>query len=781
MTSLLPPDRFLPGLAPSLDERGMMDLVAAHLPDCRTGELVVLGCQPRYLRYKPETRCLVQYDLILRDRAGTTHALSAHISIFADDRGQRRWKSGRMARLIERTSRRQSEPPHVRAVYLADLHALLQIYPIDYDLRRLERATDPRYMSKVFRDSLPASGDVVAPTPPALLRYKPERKALLRFALQGGSFDTLYAKLHTHDRGALLLRATESLIQAGVATPRALIHVPRLHLIGHEEAAGIQLASRRGNPDFTGWMVPLALVLTRLQSIHVPNLPEHRLADEAATIARTTQWLSQVAPHLASRLTRLGDQITSSLAAAPERMTTIHGDFYDDQALVSEAGVVLIDLDELRRGHPLLDIGNMLAHLTSGQARGEDTGAAREAFLAVNQHRDHTAADVALFEAAALVKLAPGPCRRIEPNWPESIERIVRLAEMRLAQSQRTVAWSPGTGGNEATSGPVRDPALPQLQTLQNPIQMAAELGRIDAGRPISVQAIALIRHKPGRRAIVRYDIGPDGCDGGRADRLYAKTFASERGARVYQITRAIATAQAFGPDVALPEPVAFLPHLKLLVQRAVPGEPVGAALLAGDRALASRIATSLHRLHTSGLDLGREHDLAKELSPLPDSAARIDAQCPELNALASSCLSHVDQAGTRDWPWRWRPVHRDFYDAQILIHDGTLAVLDLDDAAMSEPAVDVANFAAHLRLLGVRRWGNAAALFAVERAAADRYRTLDPDLNAELLRFLTATTLFRLAGIHVQRSNGARVARLLLESCDRLLRVSEIPIADRV
>lgn len=91
--------------------------------------------------------------------------------------------------------------------------------------------------------------------------------------------------------------------------------------------------------------------------------------------------------------------------------------------------------------------------------------------------------------------------------------------------------------------------------------------------------------------------------------------------------------------------------------------------------------------------------------------------------------------------------------------------MLDLDDAAMSEPAVDVANFAAHLRLLRYQHPEAAADLARVEAAFVDRYRLLDPELEPSLYHFLTAVTMLRLAGIHCSRVNGREVARLLLET----------------
>jgi Ser/Thr protein kinase RdoA (MazF antagonist) len=509
-------------------------------------------------------------------------------------------------------------------------------------------------------------------------------------------------------------------------------------------------------------MDPLAATLARLQAVETGHLPARSLADEAATVVDTARWLSLVLPALAGRLTRLSERIGNGLASQPAAFRTVHGDFYDDQALVSDAGVTVIDLDELHRGHPLSDVGNMLAHLRSGEARGDGTGDARERFLrSALADEPHTTGDLAPFEAAALLRLAPGPFRRLEPDWPDGIERIVGLAEASLDTVRRSV-----TSSAKIPPGTIRDPELPHLCALRDPGRMTRELTAMG-----TLRSIELIRHKPGRRAILRYTVRrPDGT----IEHLYGKTFASERGPRVFAIARAIVAARAFGPDVRLPEPVAFLPELKLLVQRSVPGQPAESALLANDASLATRIATAFHRLHASGIDLERRHDLAKELAPLPGRVEDIRDGDPSLLPLALAALAAIETATcATDWLWRWRPVHRDAYHDQVLVDGDRLAILDLDDAAMSEPAVDVANVVAHLQLLGIQRHDDPAALAPAIDAFLGRSLALDPELDRSLLGLLRAATLLRLAGIHIGRANGPRVASLLLAESTSLLAIT--------
>jgi hypothetical protein len=60
--------------------------------------------------------------------------------------------------------------------------------------------------------------------------------------------------------------------------------------------------------------------------------------------------------------------------------------------------------------------------------------------------------------------------------------------------------------------------------------------------------------------------------------------------------------------------------------------------------------------------------------------------------------------------------------------------------------------------------------LASVSNGFIGQYCQLDAELDGRLLTYLTATTLLRLAGIHVTRPHGVTVARLLLDATAGLL-----------
>ncbi|MGH2558070.1 MAG: phosphotransferase [Thermomicrobiales bacterium] len=749
---LPPPDPALSGLPTLLDGDAMAAALAAHLPACAAGRVAIERVEPNYVRYKRGTSCLVGFRLTLRDaETGEISALPASARLYADERGARRASGKKLWRLLDVVARTYPAPPVERAAYIPSLQALIQLWPVDYDLPALPLAASPTILGPAFATVVPAAARA------ELIRYKPARKALFRYGSDDGALPAVYGKLLPDDRGAGICALAHALRRQGVPTPAPLAYLPNEQLLFHAAAPGRPLASLRGDRTYRDALEPTAEALDRLHASTHPVLTYDPTL-EGTAIRAAAHAVATLVPHLAGRAERLGNELAAALSRLPTDCATVHGDFYDDQVLVASDGVTLVDLDEARLGHPLLDAGNFLAHLTAAG----DPDEARSAFL--DAYRHHNAApssEVALFETIGLLKLAIRPFRHLDPDWPTGVETILNRTEecWRETQVERIPVGI--------------DPLLPSLRSLGDPNAMTSILTRDVYSAPVRVCEITLIRHKPGRRAIFRYDLDV-GADGNRRrERLYGKTFASERGPRVFEALQTITAAQVCGPGVRLPEPVAYLPDLKLLLQRAVPGDAITPSFLEGDTHLAVEIAEAIHALHTSGVDLPRRHDLARELDPLAARVEQLGTRSPAFARAACRCLALIERRQHRAWNWRWRPIHRDFYHDQVLAGEHGLSILDFDDAAISEPAVDVANLLAHLRLLAIQHPAAGDGPSRCAAAFAHRYRRLDSDLDPMLVRFLEGATLLRLAEIHQPRAEGDRIAARLLTTSEHLLRTT--------
>ena len=767
VTRIPPPaDRALPGLGTLFDGEVMQAELGSRLRPDSGFELT--ECRPIYVRYKAGTNCIVQYRLRLESkRDGAALELPAHASIHADGAAETDWNRSSFQRLLDRARRSHGELPIPRGIFLEELPALVEVYPVDRKLRRLLRAASASEARAALRESLPdvdrAAFDV---TEIERIRYKPRRKALLRYRLEGSTHSVVYGKLYARGVAERRFRIARLLSAAFLPTPPALAYDSELELVTHAEAEGTRLRDLRGGGDFKESMPLVAEALEELHSTAIDAIPELYGLDAAGSVMASGMAIGSLLPERAEQSLQLATRIAARIGQLDTRTSVLHGDFYDDQALVSPRGVTLLDFDEICIGPPAADVGNFIAHLEQNREDATALEGARAAFLeACVLERPDVAWSVALFESTALLRRAVAPFRQMRPDWPDRVAYIVELAARRFEEYERSSRRRSSGNGAQAV-----DPALPALVSLQDPETVARELERGVYGRPTELLELEIVRHKPGRRCTLRFRVRGNGGGAVWSETLYAKTYARGRAGRVHEVLRLVGGARVWGPGVAIPDAIAHLPALDASLQREVKGEPVADSLVAGDEGVAARIAEALHDLHRATLELPRRHSPEKEIEPLKERVERLAALCPSLGEPAQEALALVQERSWQAGLWRWRPVHRDFYYDQVLAGEHGLSLLDFDDAAMSEPAVDVANFLAHLGLLSLKSLGRPDGLAAVAEAFRQRSRELDEELDPRLVRFLEGATLLRLAQIHSEKENGPWLAARLLDESRRVL-----------
>jgi Phosphotransferase enzyme family len=301
------------------------------------------------------------------------------------------------------------------------------------------------------------------------------------------------------------------------------------------------------------------------------------------------------------------------------------------------------------------------------------------------------------------------------------------------------------------------DARLPHLATLTERESAARALAEAFE-EPVEVLDIAIVRHRPGRRCTLRYELIRGRAAG--PERIYAKTYASGRLAtRVHRTLVAAADGAAASDAIRVAEPLGCLLRLHLVLQSEVEGTSATPSLLAGDEGLAARIAEMAFALHSSAAKFDRNHRLRHQLASLD---ARLGGLPPDLAARARE-QGAAAAAALTPLRWRRRPVHRDFHEGQIVVDaNGRLGLLDLDNAAISEPAADVATFLGRLRLLALKQRASSAAVTAAAAAFRTRYSSLDRRLDRRLLQALEAMTLLRLACREVDR--GGPLASKLID-----------------
>jgi Ser/Thr protein kinase RdoA (MazF antagonist) len=270
------------------------------------------------------------------------------------------------------------------------------------------------------------------------------------------------------------------------------------------------------------------------------------------------------------------------------------------------------------------------------------------------------------------------------------------------------------------------------------------QLLEINLGPPVRLEEL---KRKPGRRATFRAV--------GSKRTAIVKFYASDRSS----VVAARVEALADGPgEPRVPEVVLVEPAHRMVVLSEVVGTPLRTAVLSGDADACRRAGWALGRWHAFWRGVSppplEAHTLERELQIL---RAHVEgAPAPIASAVLAALSAFVDG--------KWAPltvVHRDLYEEQVLLGD-EVGLIDLDDAALGPPELDIGNLLAHLILLGLRARRDLSPMHA---AILDGYASTADALDPALLARCRGLSLLRLACIHREAAlvEQARQAALAL------------------
>lgn len=308
-------------------------------------------------------------------------------------------------------------------------------FPDDPALPGLPAAADDRTVARRLRLR---PGDVgVEP-----LRYRPRRRAVLRYRLATGA--TLFGKVVAPARARRLLALTAALGDA--AGGRVGFALPVRRIAG----GALVLPCAPGRPLrdllLAGGPLPDPERLARLPvEVHrrchaalvaapeLGGLRAPRRFDPLVALA-AAQLVTRLLPAQGCAAGRLAEALIGCAEASePPDEWAVHGDLYENQVLVDGDGFTLIDLDDVGPGDPLLDAANLSAHLlllaTSGAPAGGVVGRYRDEFRAASSRLfDVDPADLAWREAYCLLRLVSGPFRVLHPDWATRMAARLTLA-----------------------------------------------------------------------------------------------------------------------------------------------------------------------------------------------------------------------------------------------------------------------------------------------------------------------------------------------------------------
>lgn len=298
---------------------------------------------------------------------------------------------------------------------------------------------------------------------------------------------------------------------------------------------------------------------------------------------------------------------------------------------------------------------------------------------------------------------------------------------------------------------------------------------RIGAAGSLHLLALRVVRHKPGRRALVEYDVRVE--RGGAAvetSTLLGKARARGLDERVFQLQAAL-WKNNFGPDsadgICVPEPVGVIPDFQMWLQRKVPGVPATRLLERADGApLAARIAKAAWKIHRLGVPTVRRHTIVDELRILHEYLGPLMSERPDLADRLKRVLAACDRLGAAMPRTAPRTIHRDFYPDQVLVTGARLYLLDFDLYCEGDPALDIGNFLGHVTEQSLRAAGDANALRDVEEAFEESYIELAGRRARAAVRAYATLSLVRHIFLSTQFAERQHLTETILELCERRL-----------
>jgi thiamine kinase-like enzyme len=338
----------------------------------RAGNAHIIDCQIERVKYRPRRNCSVSYLLSLRDRSTGL--------IFEQRVAARLFSGGESASRAARGSLKpiQSSLAGPALRLLPDLDMLTWWWPNDPKLTAPGIFADARLMREQVLPDLVAvlSGGrgMLLDYRLEVVQYVPEHRVCawvdIRWTFNGlTNTQRVYAKSSREPDGSTVHDILKALEQsqawrAGrLRTPRALLWQPAFKLHWQQGLPG-QLLSDMPPLAAARLAYPLGAQLANLHGTEVALADTRSFAPLALAtrLNDVAQVMKQAFPESIQVIERLSDHLYRGLHTFFEApLVTLHGDLHSCNVLADGDQVALIDLDGLKSGPAVLELGSWLA------------------------------------------------------------------------------------------------------------------------------------------------------------------------------------------------------------------------------------------------------------------------------------------------------------------------------------------------------------------------------------------------------------------------------------
>jgi len=323
------------------------------------------------------------------------------------------------------------------------------------------------------------------------------------------------------------------------------------------------------------------------------------------------------------------------------------------------------------------------------------------------------------------------------------------------------------------------DPKMPFLHAALEPEQAWPRLqggcARLrNAAGQARLRSIKVVRHKPGRRCLIEYEVELMRSNRAEVLGLLGKARAKGLDHKAHDLLRRFWESD-FGPDspdgISVPEPVGLVPEFQMWLQAKVPGTLLTELVLKkeGEQWM-RRVAEAARKIHQSAVPARRSHMMRDELDILHQRLGEVAQLRPEWHPRLERLLAACERLGASVPELAALGIHRDFYPAQVILSDARIYVVDFDSYCNGDPALDIGNFIGHLTEQSLRELGESSALAEQERALEERFIELAGESCRAAVGSYATLTLVRHVYLSTQFAERRKFTEPLLELCEQRL-----------
>jgi aminoglycoside phosphotransferase (APT) family kinase protein len=594
----------------------------------------------------------------------------------------------------------------------------------DRDLPGLPSAMDPATVRDRLAEVFRAPVRVCRVTP---VGYRPATRAVLAYdVVTAFGRSRLYAKLLAE--GTDRYAAAAAALAASARRRGRPAPVPEVVAVWRDLDAVLQWSApgRSLSTVLRDEAVPerdrvrdterLGRLLADVHTTPLGDAPVWSTEDELTALEALLRPASHADPAIGRSLAALVDRLADNVPDDTDPAFS-HGAFRTGQVVIHGDELSLLDLDTVSVSDPARDAGNALAYLSWADVRGAvRPGLAptlNEALLAgyAEGRSALRAQGLAWWTAAAMAKIAGRRYRSLATTEWHSVPGLLSRAVMHLDSAGAV------TGRTRAFAGPVTATPVDPLDRDRVSEVLRGQPSLRSTGS-VRVLGARLLAEAAGRRRVVRYEVAGLAPDG--VVPLIGKTYLDRHRSAIAYDNLRLLSEEVFTATrgLAVPTPVCHVPALRMVLYREVPGTALDRSPAAVGATGVMLAARWLSTLHTSGAVLARRLDLAHEIVNVGVWAACVGEAVPDARAAAYALADQLTDAAQHLPAVHEVPVHKDFHIGHVLAvgHRSTaagadaapdgVAVIDLDEARMGDPAVDLAHVTAYLdasRLPGAR------------------------------------------------------------------------------